>query len=76
MQSRKPHTPRLGGSDPPSAKCSGCTQWGMRRFAPRTGGAWALVEDVGGGVNAARDEAPAKAHTNYNYTQKYNGYVI
>lgn len=43
----------------------------MRRFALRTGGAWALVEDVGGGVNALRDEAPAKTHTNYNYTQKY-----
>lgn len=43
----------------------------MRRFALRTGGAWALVEDVGGGVNALRDEVPAKTYTNYNYTQKY-----
>lgn len=42
----------------------------MRRFAQGTGGAWALVEDVGDGVNAVRDEVPAKAHTNYNYGQK------
>lgn len=71
MQSRKPHIPRPGGSVPPSARCSDCIWWVMRRFALRTGGAWALVEDVGGGVNALRDEAPAKTHTNHNYTQKY-----
>lgn len=43
----------------------------MRRFALRTGGAWVLVEDVNGGVNALRDEAPTKAHTNYNCTQEF-----